>query len=607
MATQTHVPSAIERRRRTSGRALRANAAGAVGLAALVLALTTTGPDLAMNGPSPIAVAGTLAGVAGIALLVLAYRAATAGRRRRVHLLGAAVVILVLQFVVVPAFNIGVVTHAPTPAIRPATTLGYAGARDVEFTTADGIRLAGWYIPGRNGSAIILMHGSHGTRTSELPYLRFLARRGYAVLAVDARGHGESGGETNALGWYGNRDVAGAYRFLSRQPGVDPYRIAGLGLSMGAEELLRAAAHGVPLRAIVADGAGASTSADATLNSRGADAPIFEAVSWLTYRGVELLSGEQEPPGLVALARAIHAPVLLIASNAPNEYKIDRHYAREIGRQARVWRVPDAGHTQAYATHPTAYRNRVLTFLAASLAPTPAPPKPPTEPTARKPPPPSPPATLPTRLRGVEWSRLQTTRHVIALTFDGGSNADGLPSILATLKAAGVPATFFLTGDWARRYPDLARSIANHYPVGNHTVSHPHLPTLTHRQITFQVLRAGRDIRGITGVDTRPLFRFPYGDSDTQSLRLVNALGYGSIRWTVDSLGWKGASAGVTTVGITQRVLAPLQPGEIVLMHLGSSPDGSTPDAVALPRLISVLHARGYSFTTVERFLKGGT
>jgi hypothetical protein len=132
MATQTHVPSAIERRRRTSGRALRANAAGAVGLAALVLALTTTGPDLAMNGPSPIAVAGTLAGVAGIALLVLAYRAATAGRRRRVHLLGAAVVILVLQFVVVPAFNIGVITHAPTPAIRPATMLGYAGPRDVD-------------------------------------------------------------------------------------------------------------------------------------------------------------------------------------------------------------------------------------------------------------------------------------------------------------------------------------------------------------------------------------------------------------------------------------------------------------------------------------------
>jgi uncharacterized protein len=135
------------------------------------------------------------------------------------------------------------------------------------------------------------MHGSHGTRTSELPYLRFLAQRGYAVLAVDARGDGESGGKPNALGWYGDRDVAGAYRFLSHQPGVDPHRIAGLGLSMGAEELLRAAARGVPLHAVAADGAGASTSADAALNPQGANAPIFEAVSWLTHRGVELLSG----------------------------------------------------------------------------------------------------------------------------------------------------------------------------------------------------------------------------------------------------------------------------------------------------------------------------
>jgi peptidoglycan/xylan/chitin deacetylase (PgdA/CDA1 family) len=457
MATQTHAPAAIEQRRRSTGRAVRVTTAAAVGLAALVLALTTAGPELVMNGPSVIAVGGTLAGVAGVALLVLAYRAATAGRRRRVHLLGAAIVLLALQFIVEPAFYIGLITHAPTPAIRSATTLGYSGARDVAFTTPDGVRLAAWYVPGQNGAAVILMHGSHGTRTSELPYLRFLAQRGYAVLAVDARGDGESGGKPNALGWYGDRDVAGAYRFLSHQPGVDPHRIAGLGLSMGAEELLRAAAQGVPLQAVVADGAGASTSADAALNRRGANAPIFEAVSWLTYRGVELLSGEQEPPGLIDLVHNIRAPVLLIASNAPNEYQLDQRFAREIGGRGRVWHLPDTGHTQADATHPAAYRNRVLAFLATSLAPATTPPAPP----------PSQPTTLPTSLRGVEWSRLPTTRHVVALTFDGGSNADGLPSILSTMRATGVPATFFLTGDWAARYPDLARPLAHSYPIGN--------------------------------------------------------------------------------------------------------------------------------------------
>jgi hypothetical protein len=69
---------------------------------------------------------------------------------------------------IVPAFSVGVI-------IPPATTLGYPGAREVTFTTPDGVRLAAWYVPGHNGAGVILMHGSHGDRTSELPYLRFLA------------------------------------------------------------------------------------------------------------------------------------------------------------------------------------------------------------------------------------------------------------------------------------------------------------------------------------------------------------------------------------------------------------------------------------------------
>ena len=61
-----------------------------------------------------------------------------------------------------------------------------------------------------------------------------LVRAGFTVLAFDARGHGQSGGETNALGWRGASDVAGAVAFLRRHSGVDPASIAALGLSMGA-------------------------------------------------------------------------------------------------------------------------------------------------------------------------------------------------------------------------------------------------------------------------------------------------------------------------------------------------------------------------------------
>ena len=183
----------------------------------------------------------------------------------------------------------------------------------------------------------------------------FLAR---AVLAFDARGHGESAGATNALGWQGSADVAGAVAFTRRQPGVE--RVAVLGLSMGAEAGLRAAAAGVALAAVVADGAGASTAGDQRLLSGGV---LPASVTWLALRGVELLGGGDEPPALADVAGRIRVPVLLVASGARDEYAIDAIYRRRIGARAALWSVPDAEHTQALARHPAAYAARVLGLL----------------------------------------------------------------------------------------------------------------------------------------------------------------------------------------------------------------------------------------------------
>jgi pimeloyl-ACP methyl ester carboxylesterase len=248
-----------------------------------------------------------------------------------------------------------------------ADTLGISGARDVSFPASDGVRLAGWYVPGRNGATVILLHGSHLSRTDTLPHLRILQTAGYGVLAFDARGHGQSQGQTNALGWSGARDVAGAVKFLRRQAGVDPQRIAALGLSMGAEEALRAAGTGVPLSAVVADGAGASTLSDDRLLPHGL-APVFTSVTWLTMRGTELVSGETEPTGLGRLVSRIRVPVLLIASNAHGEQAIDLIYTGRMGRTASLWYLPDAGHTRGLSTHPTQYAARVDAFLATALA-----------------------------------------------------------------------------------------------------------------------------------------------------------------------------------------------------------------------------------------------
>jgi peptidoglycan/xylan/chitin deacetylase (PgdA/CDA1 family) len=79
---------------------------------------------------------------------------------------------------------------------------------------------------------------------------------------------------------------------------------------------------------------------------------------------------------------------------------------------------------------------------------------------------------LPPAIVAGEIVRLQTRQHVVALTFDGGGNADGAKGVLTTLRRANVPATFFLTGHFVQSFPGLARAIGRRYPVGNHTVDH---------------------------------------------------------------------------------------------------------------------------------------
>ena len=169
-----------------------------------------------------------------------------------------------------------------------------------------------------------------------------------------------------------------------------------------------------------------------------------------------------------------------------------------------------------------------------------------------------------------------------------------------------MPATFFLTGSWVRLYPQHATEIIRRYPTGNHSDTHSDFTTLSDAQIAVEIRRTDRAIAGVGGYDPRPLFRFPYGARDDRTIGAVNELGYGSIRWTVDTLGWKGTSGGMTPGGVLDRVTAGLTPGAIVLMHVGSNPDdGSMLDAEALGDVIDNVRARGYRFVTLRRAVGG--
>ena len=206
-------------------------------------------------------------------------------------------------------------------------------------------------------------------------------------------------------------------------------------------------------------------------------------------------------------------------------------------------------------------------------------------------------AALPPSLIGKDLEAIPTTKKIVALTFDAGGNSAGLAKILSTLTAQQVPGTFFLTGAWANAYPASVKQIvAAGHRLGNHTQTHPHLPTLSDTAATSQITTARTNIMKAGGTDPQPLFRFPYGDRNAHTISLVNKAGYIAVRWTVDTLGWKGTSGGASTSSVVSRVVNAAKPGEIVLMHVGTA----SSDYAALAQVVDRISAAGYGFVRAD-------
>lgn len=184
----------------------------------------------------------------------------------------------------------------------------------------------------------------------------------------------------------------------------------------------------------------------------------------------------------------------------------------------------------------------------------------------------------------------------VALTYDAGSGADGAEAILDMLKKHNLKVTFFLTGKWVEKYPDLAKRIADEgHEIGNHTYSHPDLTKIPDDEVLKQLADAEAAIRKVTGKESRPLFREPYGAFNEHERRLVRQAGYSySIYWDVDTLDWQ--FPGVET--LVSRIMKATG-GSIVLMHMNVV-DTATASDQAIPQL----QAKGYSIVKVSELLQ---
>ena len=181
---------------------VRAGARGlialSVALAGLVVGLIEAGYYTLTVGPSGDDYTGFLAAAAGFVLLglgamVLWRSRRTGGSRTRRYLRrvvrGVLGVVVVTELVAPFAFGY-LVTHVG-PAEVPGPDLG-AAHEDVTLTTSDGLHLEGWYVPSRNGAAVIAIPGPHGP-AGRTPGC--WSAHGYGVLLFDSRGDGESDGD----------------------------------------------------------------------------------------------------------------------------------------------------------------------------------------------------------------------------------------------------------------------------------------------------------------------------------------------------------------------------------------------------------------------------
>jgi fermentation-respiration switch protein FrsA (DUF1100 family) len=348
----------------------RATLALAFGFLGLVFGIAEAGYYTVRVGPSGDDYTGLVSIGAGLVLVGIG--AVTLCRSRRLDdrklwryprraLLTVAALVVLWELGFPLALGYGT-THILRPIV-PAANLG-AAHEDVTFTTSDGLRLSGWYIPSRNGAAVIVFPGRNGPQQRA----RFLAEHGYGVLLFDRRGEGESEGDGNLFGWSGEKDILAAIAFLKTRPDVDPTRIAGMGLSVGGELMLQAAAGTDGLAAVISDGAGTRWFGEEMEEFHGPAKWLGLPLLAVKTASVAVFSNTAPPPKLTDVVPHIHQPLFLIWSIDGGVETMNPTYFRLAQGPKAIWGVPDVGHLGALEAHPREYERRVTGFLDRALA-----------------------------------------------------------------------------------------------------------------------------------------------------------------------------------------------------------------------------------------------
>ncbi len=185
-------------------------------------------------------------------------------------------------------------------------------------------------------------------------------------------------------------------------------------------------------------------------------------------------------------------------------------------------------------------------------------------------------------------------KNMISITFNVDWGEEYIPALLNILADENIKATFFITGNWAGKFPGLLKDIAEQgHEIGNHGYTHAHPVKLSENQFINHIKKNESLLYNLTGSKTS-LYAPPYGEVNKRITKIAADLGYNTIMWSVDSLDWKRPAAEI----IVQRVINKVEDGGIILLH----PTRTTVEA--LPEIIKKLRERKFKFVPISKLIQ---
>ena len=234
----------------------------------------------------------------------------------------------------------------------------------VEFSSKDGTRLTGWFLPaiGEARGTVVHCHGNAQNMTSHWRFAEFLPGRGFNLLVFDYRGYGKSEGSPKRRGSV--EDAEAAVEYVLGREDVDPERVGLFGQSIGGAIAVVVTAKDKRVKGLVLDSAFSSYQGEAAHALRAN--PITWLVSWPLSR--LLIRSGLDP--IDHVAEISPRPILIIHGTGDRvvPHEMSRELAAEAGEPKELWLVPGADHTASVYARRAEYEQKVCELFEKAFA-----------------------------------------------------------------------------------------------------------------------------------------------------------------------------------------------------------------------------------------------